>query len=140
MYSFKGVNWKICWSKNKDSTNGLYLTLAAFHKSWLFYPQKWAAKGDPMGDVFPFYCGLEKGVWHFQFSNGNPPFWNHENVLSPVYGWNWWIGWMGHTRSALSFIFNSFGGIYIEHVYIYLCILLRNSHKHPFEYQKLMSC
>ena len=25
----------------------------------------------------------EKGIWHFQFTGGNPPFWNLENVLSP---------------------------------------------------------
>ena len=34
-------------------------------------------------DVFPFYCGLEKGVWHFQITGGNSPFWHFENVLIP---------------------------------------------------------
>ena len=24
-------------------------------------------------DVFPFYCGLGKGLWTFRFTNGNPP-------------------------------------------------------------------
>ena len=49
-------------------------------------PERTQRKQNPYGvDLlfFAFYCGLEKGVWHYQFTGGNLPFWNLENVLSP---------------------------------------------------------
>ena len=52
-----------------------------------FYPPKGLCeKQNPYGVhliFFPFYCGLEQGVWQFQTTGGNSPFWNPENVLSP---------------------------------------------------------
>ena len=35
-----------------------------------------------MGSICFFFC-LEKGVWHFEFTGRNFPFWNIENILPP---------------------------------------------------------
>ena len=42
----------------------------------------------PSGPIDTFhFIGLEKGVWHFQFTNENPPIWNLENTLLDGMGW-----------------------------------------------------
>ena len=63
---------------------------------------------------FSILLCLEKGVWHFQFTGGNSPFWNLENVLLSD-----GLGWIEYQKSpSLFFILCR----YIEHIYIYLCI------------------
>ena len=47
----------------------------------MFYPPK-GTEGGPIVFTYVLIC-LRKGILDFQFSSGNLPFWNHQNVLSP---------------------------------------------------------
>ena len=52
----------------------------------MFYSPKGAAKAEPkVVQLFLliFYFWVRKRILDFQFSNGDSPFWNLENVLSP---------------------------------------------------------
>ena len=57
----------------------------------MFYPPKGLCEAEPEWDPFDVISSLlclEKGVWHFKFTDGNLPFWNLENILFTV-GMGW---------------------------------------------------
>ena len=64
-------------SKFCDDWKKSFCKISAVSNS--LFPEGALRKQNPLSILL---C-LEMGIWHFQFINGNSPFWDFENVLSP---------------------------------------------------------